>query len=62
MHLEVGFYRSRLEEDRLCTLVMIGARPDGTKELIAVEDGFRQSTDKLGRGAARSEAPGDASP
>ncbi len=24
---------------------MIGARPDGTKELIAVEDGFRESTD-----------------
>ena len=36
-------FNVRLEEDRLCTLVMIGARPDGTKELIAVEDGFRES-------------------
>jgi transposase-like protein len=35
----------RLEEDRLCTLVVIGARPDGTKEVIAVEDGYRESTE-----------------
>lgn len=34
----------RLEEDRLCLLVVIGVRPDGTKELIAVEDGYREST------------------
>lgn len=33
----------RLEEDRLCLLVMIGVRPDGTKELIAIEDGYRES-------------------
>jgi transposase-like protein len=32
------------EPDRLCLLVMIGARPDGTKELVAVEDGYREST------------------
>jgi transposase-like protein len=38
-------FRVRLEEDRLCTLVMIGVRADGTKELIAVEDGYRESTD-----------------
>lgn len=38
-------FRVRLEEDRLCTLVMIGVRPDGTKELVAVEDGYRESTD-----------------
>lgn len=36
-------FNIRLEEDRLCTLVILGARPDGTKELIAVEDGFRES-------------------
>lgn len=36
-------FNIRLEEDRLCTLVMLGVRPDGTKELIAVEDGFRES-------------------
>ena len=35
----------RLEEDRLCLLVMIGARPDGTKELIAIADGYRESTE-----------------
>lgn len=35
----------RLEEDRLCLLVIIGARPDGTKELIAIEDGYRESTE-----------------
>ena len=35
----------RLQDDRLCTLVMIGARPDGTKELIAVEDGYRESAE-----------------
>jgi putative transposase len=36
-------FRVRLEEDRLCTLVMLGVKPDGTKELIAVEDGYRES-------------------
>lgn len=36
-------FNVRLENDRLCTLVMIGARRDGTKELIALEDGFRES-------------------
>ncbi len=38
-------FRIRLEEDRLCALVMIGVRPDGTKELIAIEDGYRESTE-----------------
>jgi transposase-like protein len=38
-------FRVRLEEDRLCTLVMIGVRADGTKELVAVEDGYRESSD-----------------
>lgn len=36
---------TRLEENRLCLLVIIGARPDGTKEVVAVEDGYRKSTD-----------------
>ena len=35
----------RLEEDPLCLLVLIGVRPDGAKELIAVEDGYRESTE-----------------
>jgi putative transposase len=34
----VHFTNIRLEEDRLCTLVLMGARPDGTKPLIAVEE------------------------
>jgi len=38
-------FNVRLEDDRLCTLVMIGVRPDGTKELIAVEDGYRESAE-----------------
>jgi putative transposase len=33
----------RLEDERLCALVVIGARPDGTKEVIAIEDGYRES-------------------
>lgn len=35
----------RLEDERLCTLVVIGARADGTKEVIVVEDGYRESTE-----------------
>jgi len=34
----------RLEEERLCLLVLIGVRVDGTKELIALGDGYREST------------------
>jgi putative transposase len=41
-------FNIRLEEDRLCTLVIMGARPDGTKELIAVEDGYRESAESWG--------------
>jgi transposase-like protein len=33
----------RLEEDALAALVVVGVRPDGTKELVAVEDGYRES-------------------
>lgn len=36
-------FNIRLEDERLCTLVVLGARADGTKELIAVEDGYRES-------------------
>jgi transposase-like protein len=36
----------RLGEDtRLCLLVVIGVREDGAKELLAVEDGYRESTE-----------------
>ena len=40
IHLKV-----RLEQDKVCLLVMIGVRADGTKELIAVSDGFRESSE-----------------
>lgn len=35
----------RLEEARLCLLVMIGVRADGRKELISLADGYRESTE-----------------
>ena len=35
----------RLDEARLCTLVIVGVRTDGTKELVAVADGHRESTE-----------------
>jgi transposase-like protein len=38
-------FNVRLEDDRLAALVVIGARQDGTKEVIALEDGFRESTE-----------------
>ena len=38
-------FNIRLEDDRLCTLVLIGARPNGEKELLAVEDGYRESAE-----------------
>ena len=36
-------FNIRLEEDRQCILVLMGATADGKKELIAVQDGFRES-------------------
>ena len=36
-------FRIRLEADRLCALVLIGVREDGSKEIVAVEDGYRES-------------------
>jgi len=38
-------FRIRLEEDRLCCLVVIGVKADGTKELLACGDGYRESTE-----------------
>lgn len=40
IHLKV-----RLTQDKVCLLVMIGVRPDGRKELIALADGHRESTE-----------------
>src|SRR4051794_3215337 len=33
----------RLDEERLCLLVLVGVRADGTKELITLTDGYRES-------------------
>ena len=40
IHLKV-----RLAQDKVCLLVMIGVRADGKKELIALADGQRESTE-----------------
>src|ERR1700694_3977591 len=51
IHLKV-----RLEQDKVCLLVMIRVRADGTKELIALDDGQRESTESwldLPRGCKR---------
>jgi putative transposase len=40
IHLKV-----RLEQDKVCLLVMIGVRTDGRKELVALADGFRESAE-----------------
>ena len=37
------YFNIRLEEDRQCILVIMGATEDGRKELIAVSDGYRES-------------------
>lgn len=37
------YFNVRLEEDRACILVVMGAAADGTKELLAVHDGVRES-------------------
>ena len=38
-------FKVRLDQDKVCLLVMIGVRADGKKELIALADGFRESTE-----------------
>src|SRR5881227_4007147 len=48
----------RLEEHKLCLLVLIGVRADGRKELVALTDGYRESVESwadLLRDAARRE-------
>src|SRR5215203_5652224 len=38
-------FRVRLEQARLCCLVIVGVRADGANELVAVADGERESTE-----------------
>lgn len=40
-----GIYSKVRMDDRLCLLVIIGVTEHGRKELVAVEDGFRESAD-----------------
>ena len=40
IHLKV-----RLKKDKVCLLVIIGVRSDGRKELVALADGFRESSE-----------------
>ena len=54
IHLKV-----RLEQDKVCLLVMIGVRADGRKELVALADGFRESSRVVGRSAAVVSPPRD---
>lgn len=56
IHLKV-----RLEQDKVCLLVMIGVRADGTKELVALDDGHRESTESWAD-LLRSYKPRDARP
>jgi putative transposase len=53
-------FRVRLEQARLCCLVIVGVRADGTKELVAVADGERESSDswaELLRDLGRAKSP-----
>jgi putative transposase len=64
------YFNVRLDEERTCVLVLIGATEDGRKELLAV-DGYRESTQswrellgqlkRLGLSAAPKLAIGDGS-
>ena len=38
-------FNVRLDENRLCALVIVGVRADGTKELVSITDGHRESTE-----------------
>lgn len=38
-------FNVRLEDDRLACLTLVGVLPDGTKEVVALEDGYRESTE-----------------
>jgi putative transposase len=39
------YFQVRLEEDRLACLVIRRVLPDGREEIIALEDGYRESTE-----------------
>ncbi len=37
------YFNIRMEEDRACILVLLGATAEGEKEIIAIADGYRES-------------------
>ncbi len=55
-------FNVRLEKVRLCALVIVGVRSDGTKELVLISDGHRESTESwaevCGVEAAGHDRPG----
>jgi transposase-like protein len=58
------YFKVRLGEERPCLLVIMGSLEDGTKELVAIQDGERESTlswrelwlDLKGRGLSQAPA------
>ena len=55
VHFRVRLEQARLcclVQARLCCLVIVGVRADGRKELVAVADGERESTDSWAPAAA----------
>jgi len=42
VHILLGGWRARME-DKQCLFVIIGADKFGNKELLSIEDGFRES-------------------
>ena len=55
-------FNLRLEEERLCILVMLGVKEDGTKELISIDSGYRESTDSWSCFLRNMKARGLSSP
>jgi hypothetical protein len=50
-------FTPRLDHERQCLLVLIGTDASGRKELLAVEDGFRESAQSWRRAGASSAPP-----
>ena len=50
-------FNVRLDEERSCILVIMGANESGRKELLAVSDGYRGEQGFLARNSAGFETP-----
>lgn len=57
IHLNV-----RLEEAKACVLVLVGLRADGSKELVAFKDGYRESGESWATCCGTAPAEGCARP